>query len=145
MSDDLTSVLSFGVGTATPRQGYNRDLYIRTPKHGGRGQLTAAATTLYTAPSGSIAGSATQKATLKSLILCNTDTASHTVTIYLVESGGAAADNRAIYKDLPLAAKATSILTFPDDCCTLDSGETIQGLADLTLKVTYKISVVELT
>lgn len=122
-----------------------REQVIRTPKCGARGQFAATNATLYTAPSGTSPTGNTQGAILKSLILCNTDTSQRTATIYLVESGGSAADNRAIYKDVTIAAKTTVVLTFPDDTCTLDSGETVQGLADAASKVTYRINVVEIT
>lgn len=119
----------------------------RTPRCGARGQLAATNATLYTAPvpTNTPMGSSFGTALLKSIILTNTDTVGRTATIYLVESGGTAADNRAIYKDVALAAKTTTVLTFPDDCCTLDNGETVQGLADAAAKVTYRINVVELS
>lgn len=122
-----------------------RGQIVRTPKCGARGQTTASATTLYTAPLGTSPTGSTHGALLKSLILCNTDSSSRTVTIYLVESGGSATDARAIYKDLAIAAKTTVILSFPDDGCPLDGGEMVQGLASVTNVVTYRIGVVEIT
>lgn len=122
-----------------------REQIVRTPKCGGRGQLGTSASTLYTAPSGTSPTGSTQGAVLKSLILCNADSSAHTATIYLVESGGSTADNRAIFKDLSIAAKTTTVLTFPDDCCPLDSGELVRGLADSASKVTYRVNVVEIT
>lgn len=122
-----------------------REQIIRTPKCGARGQLPNSNGTLYTSPSVSSPTGSTQGALLKSLVLCNTDTTTRTVTIYLVESGGSAADNRAILKDASIAAKTTTVITFPDDCCPMDSGETVQGLADSASKVTYRINVVEIT
>jgi len=123
----------------------SRDQIIRTPKCGGRGQLGTSSSTLYTAPSDTSPTGSTQGALLKSIVLCNTDSSARTVTLYLVESGGSAADNRAIFKDLSIAAKTTTVLTFPDDCCMLDSGETVRGLADSASVVTYRINVVEVT
>ena len=122
-----------------------REQVIRTPKCGARGQLGSSNGTLYTAPSVSSPTGATQGALLKSIVLCNTDSAAHTATIYLVESGGSAAANRAILSGATIAAATTTILTFPDDTCPMDSGETVQGLADSASKVTYRINVVELT
>ena len=122
-----------------------REQIIRTPKCGGRGQLGTSSTTLYTAPSDTSPTGSTQGAILKSIILCNTDSSARTVTLYLIESGGSVADNRAVFKDLTIAAKTTTVLTFPDDCCPLDSGETVRGLADSASVVTYRISVVEIT
>lgn len=122
-----------------------REQIIRTPKCGGRGQLGTSSATLYTAPSDTSPTGSTQGAILKSLVLCNTDSSARTVTIYVIESGGSVADNRANFKDLSIAAKTTTVLTFPDDCFMLDSGETIRGLADSANLVTYRINVVEVT
>ena len=122
-----------------------REQVIRTPKCGARGQLGSSNGTLYTAPSVSSPTGATQGALLKSIILCNTDSTARTATIYLVESGGSAAANRAILSAVTIAAATTMILSFPDETCPLDSGETVQGLADSASKVTYRINVVELT
>lgn len=131
------TIISSAVGGLDARQGYNRDRWIETPINMGYGQLTAASVTLYTAPNGSIAGAASQKAVLTEIWLCNTDTSARTVTLYVVESGGSAADNRAILKDVPIAAKTT----YRQECwCVLESNETIRGLADTTLKVTYRFS-----
>lgn len=122
-----------------------REQIIRTPKCGARGQLGSSNGTLYTSPSVSSPTGATQGALLKSIVLCNTDSTARTVTIYLVESGGSAAANRAILSGATIAAATTTVLTFPDETCPLDSGETVQGLADSASKVTYRINVVELT
>lgn len=122
-----------------------REQVIRTPKCGARGQLGSSNGTLYTSPSVSSPTGATQGALLKSIVLCNTDSTARTATIYLVESGGSAAANRAILSAVTIAAATTMILSFPDETCPLDSGETVQGLADSASKVTYRINVVELT
>ena len=122
-----------------------REQIIRTPKCGARGQLGSSNGTLYTSPSVSSPTGATQGALLKSIILCNTDSTARTVTIYLVESGGSAAANRAILSAATIAAATTTVLTFPDETCPLDSGETVQGLASSANVVTYRINVVELT
>lgn len=112
--------------------------------NGGRGQLTAASTTLYTAPSTTTPLGATQKALLTSLVLCNTDVAARTVTIYMIESGGAVADNRAILKDVSIPAKTTFMFE-PQTPIPMESGETLRGLASVATVVTYRVSVVELT
>ena len=122
-----------------------REQVIRTPKCGARGQLTGSNATLYTAPSVSSPTGATQGALLKSIVLCNTDTSARTVTMYVIESGGSVAANRMILSAMSIAASTTVTLTFPDDTFPLDSGETVQGFADTTAKVTYRINVVELT
>jgi hypothetical protein len=122
-----------------------REQVVRSPKCGARGQFGSSNGTLYTAPSVSSPTGATQGALLKSLIICNTDSSARTVTVYLVESGGSAAANRAILSGATVAANTTVIFTFPDDTCPLDSGETVQGLASSASVVTYRINVVELT
>lgn len=122
-----------------------REQVIRTPKCGARGQLSGSNATLYTAPSDTSPTGSTQGALLKSLILCNTDSSARTVTIYLVESGGTAAANRALFSALNIPAGTTVTLIFPDDTCPLDSGETVQGLASSASVVTYRVNVVELT
>lgn len=126
-------VPSFAVGTQGPRQGYNRDRWIETPVNMGSGYLTNTASTLYTAPSGSIAGAASQKAVLLDIWLCNTDTATRTVTLYINGSS----DDKCIYKDFSMATK-TSVR---QECyIVLESGQTIQGLADVTSKVSVRLS-----
>ena len=126
-------VPSFAVGTKGPRQGYNRDRWIETPVNMGSGYLTNTASTLYTAPSGSIAGAASQKAVLLDIWLCNTDTATRTVTLYINGSS----DDKCIYKDFSMTTK-TSVR---QECyIVLESGQTIQGLADVTSKVSVRLS-----
>lgn len=133
---------STGVGTAVPRQVYNRDRHIRTPVCGGRGQLTATSAILYTAPSGLISGAASQKAVVTGIIFSNTDTVSRTITLYFIESGGSVADNRAVMKDVTIAAK--TMYREPFDT-PLESGETIRGLASVAAVITYRINIDELT
>ena len=136
MTNDL-EIPAYGVGTQSPRQVYNRGQWIETPINMGYGQLTNSSAILYTAPSGTIAGAASQKALLLEIWLCNTDTTARTVTVYAVENGGSVADNRAILKDVTIAAKTT----YRQECwCVLESNETVRGLADTTLKVTYRLS-----
>jgi hypothetical protein len=109
------------------------------------GQLTASSTTLYTAPSvPTIANSVglNPKAIVRLISLCNTDSSARTVTLYLVESGGSVADNRAITKAVSIPANYTWILDNLE--IVLEAGDTIRGLADTTLKVTVYIGGEEL-
>lgn len=122
-----------------------RDQIIRTPKRLAYGQLTNANATLYTAPAVVTPTGSTQGCLLKSITLTNTDTAQRTVTLYKVESGGSAAANRMLLSALPIPAGYTLVISWNDEGNTLNSGETIQGLADVTLKVTYDLNGVELT
>lgn len=131
--------------SADDRKLIPREQVIRTPKCGARGQFSGSNATLYTAPSDTSPTGSTQGALLKSLIICNTDSSARTVTVYLVESGGSAAANRAILSAASIPAATTVMFTFPDDTCPLDSGETVQGLASSASVVTYRINVVELT
>ena len=130
-------VPTYAVGTASPRQGYQRDRWIETPINMGYGQLSGSSTTLYTAPTGTIAGASSQKAILTEIWLCNTDSSSRTVTLYIVENGGSVADDRAIMKAVTIAANTT----YRQECATvIESGETIRGLASSANLVTYRLS-----
>jgi hypothetical protein len=109
------------------------------------GQLTGSSTTLYTAPSAySVANSVglNPKSIIRCISLCNTDSSAHTVTLYLVESGGSVADNRAITKAVSIPANYTWVLDNIE--FVLEAGDTIRGLADTTLKVTVYIGGEEL-
>ena len=119
----------------------------RTPKCGFHAMLTGSAATLYTAPSptNNPTGSSFGTALLKSLILTNTDSSARTVTLYVVASGGSAADAQTIAKDMSIAAKTTYEFIYPDDTFPLNAGEFIQGLADTTLKVSCRVNVVEMS
>jgi hypothetical protein len=121
-----------------------RNQVIATPKCGGRGQLGLASATLYTVPTVANAPVSHPKAILKSIVLCNTDSSARTVTIYLIESGGAVAADRAILSAASVAAGETWVVDFGDGIA-LETAETIRGLASVASKVTYRISVVELT
>ena len=131
------STVSYSVGSGEPRERRQRDRWISTPINMGYGQLSNSSGTLYTAPSGTIAGASSQKAILREIWLSNTDTSTRTVTLYVVENGGSAADNRALLKDVTIAAKTM----YRIECeCVLESGETVRGLADSASKVTYRLS-----
>ena len=125
----------------------SRDQMVRTPKVAYRGQLAATTAVLYTAPSltSPPTGSAPCTALVKSIIVCNTDTVARTYTMTIVESSGSVADNRAIFKDLTIAAKTTATYLYEDDSFPLADGETINGLADAAAKVTVRIGVIEYT
>lgn len=120
---------------------------VRTPKQGYMGQLAAASATLYTAPSltSSPTGTATCTASLRGLNVCNCDTVSRTFTMYVVESGGSAADDRAIFKDVTIAAKTTLFFLWGADAMPMADGTTLRGFADSANKVTVRVSVEELT
>jgi hypothetical protein len=59
------------------------------------------------------------------------------VTLYVVESGGSVADNRAVMKTVSIPANST-VDVEPD--WVLEASGTLRGLADTTLKVTLLVS-----
>lgn len=133
------------IGTDDPRQLSQRPQWIRTPKVGSRGFLTNANTTLYAAPSGIIAGATSQRAYVRLITLCNTDAATRTVTLDVVESAGSAGTNRRLLSVMPLGTGQTLELYYPADAFPMDPGESIQGLASVTNVVSCQIRVEELT
>ena len=119
----------------------------RTPRCVFHDMLTGAAATLYTAPSPTNlpTGSSVGTALLKSLVITNTDSSARTYTLYVIPSGGSAADKYCIAKDESIAAKTKYEFVYPDDSFPINAGEFIQGLADTTLKVSIRVNVVELS
>jgi hypothetical protein len=119
---------------------------ILTQKILARGQLPSSVGVLYTAPVSNTGA----KAIVKELWLSNTDTATRTITLYVVEAGGAVADNRAVMKDITIAAKTWYRIptSFVLDSAVIGStltGDTLQGLSDAASKITYLVSGVELS
>lgn len=119
----------------------------RTPRLVNAGQLGTSAATIYTAPSltNTPTGAALGSACVRSLIVCNTDSSARTYTIYAIESGGSAADNRAIFKDATIAAKTTHVHEWASDAFPLGDAATLSGLADSATKVTVTIGVEQIT
>ena len=98
-------------------------------------QLTAALVTQYTVP-------ASTNTRISELLLCNTDTVMRTVTVHFVPSGGAA-DATNIYLDaIELAAGQTLPIKLDT---TLNAGDFIRAMANLTAVVNLLISGSELT
>lgn len=97
--------------------------------------ITNAYATAYTVP-------ASTKAIVKELVLCNTDTSARTVSIRVVPSGETAADEHCIFKDLSIAAKTTYHIG--DMSMVLEADEDVDVIADVTNKVTVRISGVEI-
>lgn len=115
--------------------------YTVIPKQFFIGQLTASSTTLYTAPATATVSNpvgSNPKAIVRCISICNTDSSARTVTLYLIESGGSVADNRAITKAVSVPANETWILD--NVYYVLEAGATIRGLASVTLVVTVTIS-----
>jgi hypothetical protein len=107
-----------------------RETILMTVGTGDR--LTGSTATYYTV-------AASESVVLKSIALCNTDTTSIGVTIYLVKSGSSASDDNIIYKStgLVLAAGETKTLSRND---VLEAGDTIQASAGTTEKVAIRMS-----
>jgi len=97
--------------------------------------LAAAAATVYTVP-----GATT--AVIRSFTLCNTDTVTRTVTIYLVASGDTPADKNTIYKDISIASKET---IEDDSLRALVTGDFISAFADVASKVSFRVDGSEVT
>lgn len=127
-----------------------REQVIRTPKVAFHAMLTGSTAVLYTAPT--LASSPTSSATgtqassqIRRITVCNTDTSARTYTLTIVESGGSVADNRAIAKAVTIAASTVHIYRYEQDEEPLMEGSTVNGLADTTLKVTVRLTVVDTT
>lgn len=103
-------------------------------------QLPAATGTLYTSPAAP--GLGTQ---LTSAVVVNTTAASVVVTIYVVESGGTAADNRALCKAFSVPADGLPYELVPAGSqIFLNASDTLQGIAGAATSVTLHLSGVEL-
>jgi hypothetical protein len=114
------------------RRSYKKQFFL--------GMLTGTSATLYTAPAAPPNANAVGVnpiAVVERVWLSNTDSAARTVTLYVVESGGAVADNRAVMKAVSIPANSTIDIE-PD--WVLEASGTLRGLADTTLKVTVLVS-----
>jgi len=102
-------------------------------------QLADSATTIYEVPAG-------KRATVLSLLLCNTDSSARTVTLYKQISGDAVADDNAFLKSYSLDAAGGIGHTWMDKPgLTLTAGTKIVGIASVADKVTAMVGVVEVT
>jgi hypothetical protein len=120
----------------------SQEIQLRRPlkKQFFLGMLTGTSATLYTAPAAPTNANAVGVnpiAVVERVWLSNTDSAARTVTLYVVESGGAVADNRAVMKAVSIPANSTIDIE-PD--WVLEASGTLRGLADTTLKVTVLVS-----
>ena len=103
-------------------------------------QLPASTGTLYTSPAGK---AGTQVTSIK---LVNTTSAPVQATIYLVEGGGSAADNRALCKGFSVPADGLpyELLEGAEAQFYLNESDTIRGVAGAASSVTVHLSGVEL-
>src|SRR3989304_7656758 len=102
-------------------------------------QLGSSASTLYTVP----ASTTTQ---VTSIILVNDSATPDAATIYLVPSGGSAADTNILCKafSVPADGLPYEIVSVNTQGIYLETGATIQGLAVTANTITYHLSGVEL-
>jgi hypothetical protein len=114
------------------RRPYRKQMFL--------GMLTGTSATLYTAPAAPTNANAVGVnpiAVVERVWISNTDASARTVTLYVVESGGSVADNRAVMKTVSIPANST-VDVEPD--WVLEASGTLRGLADTTLKVTLLVS-----
>jgi hypothetical protein len=114
------------------RRAYKKQFFL--------GMLTGTSATLYTAPAAPTNANAVGVnpiAVVERVWISNTDASARTVTLYVVESGGSVADNRAVMKTVSIPANST-VDVEPD--WVLEASGTLRGLADTTLKVTLLVS-----
>jgi hypothetical protein len=132
MSELLTTP-SIGRSQEIPlRRSYKKQFFL--------GMLTGTSATLYTAPAAPANANAVGVnpiAIVDKVWLSNTDASARTVTLYVVESGGAVADNRAVMKSVSIPANSTIDI---DPEWVIEASGTLRGLADTTLKVTVLVS-----
>lgn len=102
--------------------------------------LTASAATYYTAPA-----SSNGYTVVTSLIICNTDAAARTFTLYAIAEGGSAATGNKIMDEVTIAANTTYIIGLEQGMLVLPSGSFIQALADSANVVTITAAGIELT
>jgi hypothetical protein len=120
----------------------SQEIQLRRPlkKQFFLGMLTGTSATLYTAPAAPTNANAVGVnpiAVVERVWISNTDASARTVTLYVVESGGSVADNRAVMKTVSIPANST-VDVEPD--WVLEASGTLRGLADTTLKVTVLVS-----
>jgi hypothetical protein len=94
----------------------------------------ASTTTFYTVPANTIAR-------VNELLLCNTDTAARTVTVYFVPAAGTAAAANTVLKDVVVAAGETRFFGLDQ---VLETGGFVQAAADAASVVAVRMSGLEI-
>ena len=97
--------------------------------------LTDAAATLYTVGDNVVSR-------VNEIILCNTDTATRTVDLHIIDSGDTLAAKNQVLDGLALAAGETRFIGLDQ---VMVSGDFIQGLADVTSVVSIRASGIEVS
>ncbi len=138
MSDDTGALYT----TQSSQITQNSTVVATIAKAVASGLLTGSATTLYTSTSKATSIGAICRSKLMSIVFCNTDNATRTVTLYLVPAAGSPAAGNTILSALSLTAGQTYQFDLGDGIPLLN-GEMIQGLASTTGVVTHRISLIE--
>jgi hypothetical protein len=97
--------------------------------------LTASAATLYTVPTSTTT-------TVKTILLSNYTATDRSVTLYLVPSGGTAANGNKILGEINVPANTTTTI---DTAIMMPAGAFLSGLASVTTSVNIHISGVEIS
>ena len=74
-----------------------------------------------------------------SIVFCNTDTATRTITMYALPNGGSDGDTTTILKDFAIPAKDTFIWS-GDEKLILETSAKINGICDVANKVSATTS-----
>lgn len=99
-------------------------------------QLASSVAAYYTSP-------ASTTTVIKKLVFTNTDSTAHTVTVYLVTSGDAAANSNTLVKAVPVAPGDT-YECFESEGMVLAAGDSLQAFADAGTAVTIQASGVQI-
>lgn len=99
-------------------------------------QLATTSSTLYTAP-------ANTTSQIQDVTVCNTSTGAKTVTFYVVENGGSAADATTVIDTKSIAANETKTLSDLTGF-VLEAGDTLRGLASAATSVSVQASGIEI-
>lgn len=97
--------------------------------------LTGSAATKYTVP-------AATSTIIKEITLCNTHTATLTVTVYTIASGGTAGDLNTLFKTMSIQPSETKIIPMNK---VLPSASFVQALASTTDKIAMSMSGIEVS
>lgn len=108
-----------------------------------RGRITAASLgaiqTLYTAPSDvGRSGASDQTTLLTSIWIANKDSAARTISLYIVESGGSADDDRLVLPAIEIAAHTVYHINQCEEL--IDNGGTIQAFASVANVVLVRLT-----
>ena len=78
---------------------------------------------------------------MKQLVLVNRSLANANISLYVVPSGGTASDDNILISNLTLEPSTTIPISFA--CFTLNAGDTVQGIQNITGAITIHAHGVE--